>query len=816
MSTWTPEFGFERFQQVQDVIRGAQGSNEATTRLRAIDTVLFDVLGWDRLNVDAELYCRTQGYADYAFRDGSICLILEAKNSGETFLLPDRTYPCVPIGFPLLAEECPEAEQAMRQALGYAALVGSRYIAITNGHQWLLTLTFVATQQVTERSVFVFESVDAIRDRFRTFWDCFSPHALTTNRPANALLESRKAPAPTKLSQRITNYPAPASRNEIVNELGTVISAVWDEVRNAEDEEEFLRECYVKSAPTVQSISQATELLDKRLSIDAQIQTQIIDPRDVPEHVQDYAPDKPIVVLGRVGHGKTTFLRYLRKIKAKPMLKKYIQLELNFLDRPDSAAQVGQYVYAQIETQLREHYNLTISDDSFVRGVLHSELSRFRRSPEGKMYEPDSPEFKKEEIGVIKSIRDDPHRFLQLVFHHARAGRQYSIAVFFDNLDRRNTDIQEAAFLTASAIARDWAALVFVCLRPGTFYYSRSFGVLDSVAPRLISIASPMTQPLVCRRLKYAQRYAEGTSVPGTRLRGLPTREFSFNLPTVSTFLECCAESFRANKKLCRLFDAVSNGNARDLLTYVYKVLTSYHLNTGKILTKYKAGGYIMPVHEALRCLLFGDSLHYDPDRSLFINLFDIQKADPVEHFTRLATLHYLATVPDAHPRYGYAPVAEIVRYLCQLGYSEEHVNETLQYLLKRRCCEASIPVDEWNPDVRNLRLTSLGRYHIGELVYTFTYMDAVTIDTPILKDAVRQDVQDVLDIEARLQRCERFVTYLDECSANIQDGRVPQSWQSAVNGRKWDMKHIQQSWKGTSRRRTPRVRRPRRSRQRP
>jgi hypothetical protein len=32
------------------------------------------------------------------------------------------------------------------------------------------------------------------------------------------------------------------------------------------------------------------------------------------------------VVLGRVGHGKSTFLRYLRRIKAKDILGKYIQL----------------------------------------------------------------------------------------------------------------------------------------------------------------------------------------------------------------------------------------------------------------------------------------------------------------------------------------------------------------------------------------------------------------------------------------------------------------------------------------------------------
>jgi len=106
--------------------------------------MLFLVIGWDKTQVDTELYCREEGYADYAFRArDSISLILEAKRQGQTFVLPKVDLPASPVGFSLLAKESPAAESALRQALGYAASEGARYIAITNGHQWLLTLTFV-------------------------------------------------------------------------------------------------------------------------------------------------------------------------------------------------------------------------------------------------------------------------------------------------------------------------------------------------------------------------------------------------------------------------------------------------------------------------------------------------------------------------------------------------------------------------------------------------------------------------------------------------------------------------------------------------
>ena len=104
----------------------------------------------------------------------------------------------------------------------------------------------------------------------------------------------------------------------------------------------------------------------------------------------------------------------------------------------------------------------------------------------------------------MRLIGRNPHVFLQKAFFHLKFGQMRSVAIFLDNLDRRKDPIQEEAFLRASAIARDWASLVFVCLRPGTFYRSRSFGVLDTVAPRVINITSPKARVLVPPRLRFA------------------------------------------------------------------------------------------------------------------------------------------------------------------------------------------------------------------------------------------------------------------------------------------------------------------------
>jgi len=239
---------------------------------------------------------------------------------------------------------------------------------------------------------------------------------------------------------------------------------------------------------------------------------------------------------------------------------------------------VGQFLLRTVEEQLLSRYGIDITDNAVVRGALHSELSRFRKSPTGQAFADDPQRFRDEELRYITQITVDRHDYFARVLYHLRFGRKKSVAIFLDNLDRRDDKIQEEAFLRASAIARDWACPVFVCLRPGTFWRSKKDGVLDSVAPRLISISSPKVGPLLKRRLEFAARMARG-DVPFVGRDGAASQAISVHLPKVAALLDCAAESFFRNAELREMIAAFSNGNVRELLRLVQQILTSRHLN---------------------------------------------------------------------------------------------------------------------------------------------------------------------------------------------------------------------------------------------
>src|SRR5690606_6018340 len=114
--------------------------------------------------------------------------------------------------------------------------------------------------------------------------------------------------------------------------------------------------------------------------------------------------------------------------------------------------------------------------------------------------------------------------------------------------------------------------------------------------------------------------------------------------------------------------------------------------------------------------LLFRDYMHYVPEGCVFVNLFDIVRADPQEHFTRLFILEYLDGIPADQPHNGVCNIDDILQSLAQLGYSREHSESALAFLYSKGYCEGVVPGVEWVDVDGRLRITSIGAYHIRYL----------------------------------------------------------------------------------------------------
>lgn len=385
MELFREDVAYQKFEECRPTLNQQIEVNEATTRLRVIDTILFDVLRWPKSIIEPEKYCRAEGYADYVlFLDGRPAMVLEAKKTGTTFVIPDRSFQDRPYLFGLLAQESRSAADALQQAIGYAATVGARYVAISNGHQWLFAMTFVPDQPLDERLVYVFESLDAIASKFKRFCACFGQIGLSENAVSRDLLDTLKQPAPAKLSSNIPGYPVASSRNVFQNELSYILDYVWQTLNQEDATLSFLEHCYVEPGSHADIIALVRELLEKRKKEDEVLaHYEVLDIGALPGEITHLPSERPFAILGEVGRGKSTFLKYLRFVAARDNFRNYIQLDLNFIDRPDSAAEIPSFIYSEIASQLQDNYQINIHENSFVRGVLNLELQALKRTPEG-------------------------------------------------------------------------------------------------------------------------------------------------------------------------------------------------------------------------------------------------------------------------------------------------------------------------------------------------------------------------------------------------------------------------------------------------
>ncbi|MCC6908089.1 MAG: hypothetical protein IT430_09130 [Phycisphaerales bacterium] len=778
--SWVADDAFHKFRTIRPSFSSGQDANEATTRMRVIDQILFEVLGWDRARVDTETFARDVGFADYVFdHRASRALVLEAKREGTTFLVSGDQYPDRPVSFSLLASESKTAAAALRQAANYANSYGSRYVAITNGHQWVFGLTYVPGESIEDRRVFVFESLDAIERKFRVFFKCLSPIGLLYNAVIGQLFRSRTDPAPSKLSASIAGYPVVRTEAAIRNHLRVPLQLIWEEVNQNDSDQSFLQECYITPGKADGTLQLAQELIDQRKRTDAIVAEKAARASDVGDLLSAAkSPEKPIVVLGRIGHGKSIYLQYLRQVRAKESLEKYIQIDVDFLDRPETPEAVADYLYGEIERQLLENYGIDIYDDATVRGVLRLPTLRFRKSVEGTLAaRQGQAQLEEAEAQFLANFVRDRQIYLKHVFHHLRSGQGHSVSVFFDNIDRRIDAIQEEAALRASAAARDWSALVFICLRPGTLQRSNLDGALDSIAPKIISIAPPKAAVMLRKRFDYAASLARGENQRIEVVRAALGKEVAWDLGSAAEVLECCADSVRRRAELGSMFTGIANGNNRVLIQYVRQMLISGNLNTQKILELWRSGGYTLREHEVARAIIFGDAIHYDPNDCKFLNLFDIETSDPREHFLLLVILEFMNRHYEGTQRHGYCTIEEIVGHACGSGYSAESVFAGLRQLFEREYCEGVRFESNWEAVGDRLRLRDRGRYHITSLVKSFVYLDAVVVDTPILDMDVRRRIRDVDTISERLERAAVFLRYLDESAKAVGTSDFMRVW---------------------------------------
>ncbi|MGN7916223.1 hypothetical protein [Lysobacter sp. 22409] len=756
-------------QLILDANQLGDTTNEATVRFRLIDSLITEVLGWDKGLVQVEKYDRGE-YTDYECGSPS-ALIIEAKRASTHFL--------VPAGFnenicriKTLCESSPGVESAISQAVDYCRQRSVPYGAICNGRQLVLFIgARVDALPSMDGKALVFLSLADMLQRFAELWNAASPAGLIEGNLGRLLKGTALPPPPLKLSARVTNYPGHKNRNPIATDLQILGGLFIEDLANApEIEEAFLEQTYCHSGALSQYALVSKELLRTRYStfFEEQAGVSALPATNKKGASTELTADilaaglsrRPILLVGDVGSGKSTFIRNFIKVDAKAELKNAIVLYIDFGSKPAVVTDLRAYAVAEVIRQLREKYGTDIEEKQFVRGVHNQRIQAFGKGIYAELKEIDPIEFKKKEIEFIAGLVADKEEHLKLSLEHASKGQKRQIVVFLDNVDQRPPLFQEEVFLIAHAFATNWPVTVFVALRPETFSLSRARGTLAAYQPRVFTIEPPRIDLVVQKRLRFAlNQLKEAGTLPGIK--------FSIQSDRLEKYLAMLIRAFETREDIIELIDNMCSGNVRRALEYVSFFVGSGHVDSQKILSIIEHGGqYVLPMHEFFRAVIYKDREHYDPSDSPFANIYDIDSNDQKEHFASLLALAFIEQAGQVGGSAGYVERDKIYRFLKEVGFQPEQVTGVLRRLVEKDLVLTPVALKGDGED--RMRITTAGAYVLKKMSILFAYLDAIIVDTPIVQSDTRQQIIDARDISERVARAELFLKYLDDSWAMI------------------------------------------------
>lgn len=758
--------------------------NEAQTRFHIIDKVLFDCLGWSRDEVEVEK-SEQRTFTDYELGKPRLA-ILEAKREGKTFEIPAGLSKTLISDLPSIINIDEDASLAIKQAQKYCSQRGVPIAIVSNGHQYIV---FLASRQdgisVYEGRAVVFTSLHHMLENFPTTWQLLSKAGIK-ERNISRYLVSGESGMPNKLSSKLLNYPVvryPSETHATLRQLSELF--LQDIIENSEMEKTFFSECYCDSGALSKYGLLSKNILEARYA-------SLFNETETVPHIapvkekkgDNFSPDilaeaiakRPIVLLGDVGVGKTSFVKNLMYNSAHEEFKKAIYIYIDLGSKAALAQDLKTFVLNEIEKQLYDKYNIDINSFSFIKGIYASEIHRFSNGIWGSKKESNPELYETKLIEMLSSIVNEKDQHLKRCISGYGKSTRKQIIISLDNADQRDFEIQQSAFIIAQELASDWSSTVFVSVRPQTFFKSKRSGALAAYPHKIFTISPPRIDAVIRKRLNFALSMAEGN---------IPIETINYvrlNAGNLAQFLKALMESLSENTELYEFLSNITGGNIRAAIEFVTGFIGSPNIDAEKIIRiMNEEGRYRIPLHEFTKSALLGDYSHYNPDTSIAMNIYDISSPDPKEHFLKPIILALLDKEGDHLDNDGFCQTSSLFDQIQGLGFTVDQITYSLRECTNKKLIETSQRVtfeEDFNGVLigempNSFRISSVGAYHLRRWLSVFTYLDAMVFDTPILDKDTRKELMNQLDslsIESRYKRAIRFKNYLKRAWSDMDN----------------------------------------------
>ncbi len=749
------------------------GANEAETRLKIIDRVLFEVLGWSRDDVSVEKRVSEDGkttFADYILRTGMTAIVVEAKKIAQSSIeIPGVRR--VQLSRKFMSSEIGEV---ITQARDYGRKLGIPFAVATNADYWVI-FPATRTDQVSfqESSAIVFPTlISALKDDFAEFHDLLSRRAaISGSLEAELLGRVENQIEERRLNRFYTTPFSRISRHSLFPLIeDAILTAFTEDIVNADPE--LLEKCYVRTPERVrfdnrismhivkrQGVTKKAPLRPMKEKNEAALSSMI---RSAATRVRPVA----VLILGTVGAGKTTFLEYTRQVAAKSSFEPnpgqpyphWFQVDFRGFSK-------GQNSLDFIHSSLRDQINSDPYLGDYERCIRHAYKSDIEALFRGPLFllSSDEGEKKRRISDLLGSQYDKVQPYNEKILEYA--ARNSPVFLVVDNVDQfEDQEIQANIFSTAMALSHKLNLNLVCSLREATYVVHRNTATFDAFDFDPISIDSPEVKAVLSRRFFVAKQILQGRSGHFIAENGAQV-----HLSDMSIIIDLIQSSVLGSE-IGNLIEILATSDIRLALRMTREFLQSGYTASGKALQIYqRTGTYLLPPHEALRAIMVGNQAVYEERFSVIGNPFDARCGRTEVQLLRLYILAALVQYGGSQAFQGLAG-DEIRRVVREIGYGDDVTLRVLQDLCRLRFAYTL------SHSAASLEATyvasRLGGYVVKILVGNLTFLENVMVDTFIADQTVWEELRVLTDqiynqrdiikkLGIRKTRAEQFFAYM-------------------------------------------------------
>lgn len=770
-----------RFDELRSEIEGYVKTivTEQDTRLKAIDRLLVEVLGWDLADISTEDRAGT-GYVDYILSlDGLPRVVVEAKRDGISFDLTGDSGRPYKLDGPMFASK--ESRSGLEQAIGYCAHKSVELAVVTNGREWIIFRGSRAGDgiPVLEGRGFIFPSLDGVADQYKLFWELLAPDGVADERFRAHFLEAEGAPIRSVSFSQAVYLPheaRPLKPSELYGDMRGIMTRFFTRL-SGDDDPDMLVKCFVESRE-----SRDADRTLARISEDLIGKIRSVNDTDTAEQLVELIKTSVssdsrsfTIIVGTKGAGKSTFIeRFFKVVLPDELRRQTVSARVDLRSHTGDIEGLVSWLNKELVTRLEEAIGEDLDYDEIL-GMFYDEYTRLKRGPWKHLYERGDDSFRIQFGEMIERKRSEsPRDYIAGLFRHIVANRRLLPLVTFDNADHFTIEYQEAVYQYARAIHAQSGAMVILPVTDRTSWQLSDHGALRSFEHEALHLPTPPMQAVLAKRIEYLSEKLEHDSAePGQYTIGPGVR---LSVRDLNKFVAAIERVLISQRFVPQWLSALANGDVRRSLQLTSDVVSSPHVRIEGILgaAVIKERDSIKP-HDVRAAFIKDKYQVYPMERHGFVqNVFHLSSDVDTTPLLGVRILRLLDDAPRDEHAGAFLSVDTVVSYFSGLHISRSAVLAWLDSMLKTGLCWAYDPTIETIYRARQVELTPSGALHLEMGTALDDYVGAMAQVTPLRDRATHRALrqfEDKREAVAWFQRIEAFVEYLvseDSKYANV------------------------------------------------